>query len=209
MGSPVNILVIEDDSNLRTTIAYNLKREGYAVRAAEDGPAGLNLALDGQSDLVVLDLMLPGLDGFELCRRLRRESNVPILILSARGDEVDRVVGLEIGADDYLTKPFSMRELIARVRAMLRRAQLTRSTPEAGVLRLGDLQIDPARRDVAIDGRLVALKPREFDLLLFLARHPGQVFSREQLLERVWGYDYAGDTRTVDTHVKTLRDKLG
>src|SRR4051794_18268814 len=143
MGWPLNILVIEDDSSLRTTVTYNLKREGYTVRAAEDGPNGLTLALDGQSDLVVLDLMLPGMDGFELCRQLRRQSNVPILILSARSDEVDRVVGLEIGADDYLTKPFSMRELVARVRAMLRRAQLTRLTPEAGVIRLGELQIDP------------------------------------------------------------------
>lgn len=202
------VLVIEDEASLLAAIEYNLRREGYAVLTAAAGPDGLRLALENKPDLILLDIMLPDMDGLEICRRVRRVSGVPILILSARGDEIDRVVGLEIGADDYLTKPFSMRELVARVRAMLRRAQMTVPEPER-ILQVDGLSMDPSRREVIASGASVTLKPREFDLLAFLVRHPGQVFSRDQLLERVWGYDFAGDTRTVDTHVKTLRDKLG
>ncbi|HEY7067443.1 MAG TPA: response regulator transcription factor, partial [Chloroflexota bacterium] len=163
-------------------------------------------------DVVVLDLMVPGIDGLEVCRRLRQRSAVPILMLTARDTEIDRVVGLEVGADDYLAKPFSMRELLARVKAILRRADLDRAAQQPAApdrLALDGLTVYPGRRRVEVDGQAVALKPREFDLLAFLASHPGQVFSRAQLLTHVWGYDFAGDTRTVDVHVRSLRTKLG
>lgn len=206
------ILIVDDESNLRHTVGYNLRREGHEVLEAAGGEAALAVAAAQGVDLVILDIMLPGMDGFEVCRRLRQRSGVPILMLTARDSEVDRVVGLEIGADDYLAKPFSMRELLARVKAMLRRADLDRpgtaSAAEEGVVADG-LTIQFGRRRVIVVGAEVPLKPREFDLLAFLARHPGQVFTREQLLARVWGYDYAGDTRTVDVHVRGLRDKLG
>jgi DNA-binding response OmpR family regulator len=206
------VLIVDDEANLRHTVGYNLRREGYDVLEAADGEAALAAAGARPLDLVVLDLMLPGIDGLEVCRRLRERGPVPILMLTARAEEIDRVVGLELGADDYLTKPFSMRELLARVKAILRRAELSRSTPPPPAptrLALDGLTVDLGRRSAAVGEQPVALKPREFDLLAFLARHPGQVFTRAQLLEHVWGYDYAGDSRTVDVHVRSLRTKLG
>jgi len=208
------ILVVEDEAGLREALAYNLKREGYSVTAVEDGTSAIDCAQRENPDLVILDLMLPGIDGFEVCRTLRKQSNVPILMLTARTEEIDRVVGLEVGADDYLTKPFSMRELMARVKALLRRVRMMReeSRGEAEsttpVLEFGDLVIDTLRREVSLQGRVLALKPREFDLLVFLARHRGQALSREMLLQRVWGWDFIGDSRTVDVHVRWLREKL-
>ena len=208
------ILLVEDESTLLATIAYNLRREGHRVITAADGEAALAAAADGP-DLVVIDVMLPKIDGFEVCRRLRQASAVPILMLTAKTDEVDRVVGLEIGADDYLTKPFSMRELIARVKALLRRrdlikAELERQENAAAGERLGagDLEIDLARHRVTKAGRPVTLTPREFDLLVYLMRHRGHVLSAERLLEQVWGYDQAIDTRTVAVHIRSLREKL-
>jgi len=209
------ILVIEDDQTLLETLEYNLVAEGYQVITAADGLMALDVAHEEQPDLIVLDLLLPGLDGFEVCRILRRDTSVPILMLTARADEVDRVVGLEVGADDYLTKPFFMRELLARVKALLRRVRLIREemAGEQGVpgmeeLVYGDLVIDLGRREVLVRGETLRLKPKEFDLLAFLARNRGLVFSREQLLEKVWGYDHAGDTRTVDVHIRWLRRKI-
>jgi len=210
-----NILVVEDDTSLRETLTYNLKREDYTVQAVGDGKLALGAARKSQPDLVLLDLMLPGMDGFEVCRILRQEMNIPILILTARDDEIDRVIGLEIGADDYITKPFSMRELMARVKAHLRRERLIRQEMDSGqldtspdVLNFEDLSIDPARREVLLRGTPLAMKPKEFDLLLFLAEHHRQALSRQFLLERVWGWDFAGGTRTVDVHVHWLRTKI-
>ncbi|HUG55696.1 MAG TPA: response regulator transcription factor [Candidatus Limnocylindrales bacterium] len=203
------LLVIDDEANLRHTLGYALRQEGHDVLTAEDGERGIEVFRESQPDAVILDVMLPRLDGFEVCRRLRRESDVPILMLTARDTELDTVVGLEIGADDYLAKPFSMRELIARVRAMLRRTR--RGAEEAGPERLeaDGLVLDVPRHRVTRDGEDVALKPKEFDLLQLLMANPGRVLGRDQILARVWGYEYAGDTRTVDTHVKTLRERLG
>jgi len=209
------VLVVEDDLTLLETLEYNLAGEGYQVLTAADGLAALEVARQKQPDLIVLDLMLPGLDGFEVCRILRRETNVPILMLTARTDEVDRVVGLELGADDYLTKPFSMREFLARVKALLRRVRLIRQEMAgeeeeagSGQMVFDDLVIDLNRRQVTIRGRTLHLKPQEFELLVFLARHRGIALSRDLLLERVWGWDYAGGSRTVDVHVRWLREKI-
>jgi DNA-binding response OmpR family regulator len=209
------ILVVEDDLTLLETLEYNLSAEGYEIITAADGLTALEVARAEQPDLVLLDLMLPRLDGFEVCRILRQEMSVPILMLTARTDEVDRVVGLEMGADDYLTKPFSMRELVARVKALLRRVRLIREElaeerARAGAqqLEFGDLVIDLDRRDVLVRGESVGLKPQEYELLLFLARHPGMALSRDLLLERVWGWDYGGGSRTVDVHVRWLREKI-
>ena len=209
------ILVVEDDLTLLETLEYNLAAEGYQIITAADGLTALELAREEQPDLIVLDLMLPKLDGFEVCRILRSEMNVPILMLTARVDEVDRVVGLEVGADDYLTKPFSMRELIARVKALLRRVRLIREelaeTKDQGrpeQLTFDDLVIDLERREVLVRGEPVRLKPQEYELLLFLVRHPGMALSRDLILERVWGWDYGGGSRTVDVHVRWLREKL-
>jgi DNA-binding response OmpR family regulator len=203
------VLVVDDESNLRHTLGYALRQEGYEVLTAENGEDGLEMFRTTKPELVILDVMLPRLDGFEVCRRIRRESEVPILMLTARDTELDKVVGLEIGADDYLAKPFSMRELIARVRAMLRRSRRVSEPDTSEVVEIGGLQIDVPKHRVLKDGVDVNLKPREFDLLAFLMGHPGQVFNRDQILARVWGMDYAGYSRTVDTHVKTLRDRLG
>jgi DNA-binding response OmpR family regulator len=212
---PSTILVVEDDLTLLETLEYNLAGEGYEVVTAADGLTALEVARDEEPDLIVLDLMLPRLDGFEVCRILRRETSVPILMLTARTDEVDRVVGLEVGADDYLTKPFSMRELLARVKALLRRVRLTREemAGEQGVLgrkqlTFDDLIIDLDRREVLVRGESQRLKPKEFELLEFLARHQGMALSRDVLLERVWGWDYSGGSRTVDVHVRWLREKV-
>lgn len=213
------ILVVDDEISLQETLAYNLKRQGYQVEIASDGKVALDMARQTHPDLIVLDIMLPGMDGFEVCRILRQEMNTPVLMLTARDDEIDRVVGLEVGADDYLTKPFSMRELLARVKAMLRRVRLVREEVNAGsapanatstpqLLDFGNLVLDLTRREVRLDGQAVALKPKEFELLLFLAQHRGQVLSRETILERVWGWNYIGDSRTVDVHIRWLREKF-
>ncbi len=210
---PQKVLVVEDEPILLETLEYNLARQGYEVRTAADGLAALELARRERPDVIVLDIMLPGLDGLEVCRTLRREMSVPILMLTARADEVDKVVGLEVGADDYLTKPFSMRELMARVKALLRRVRLIRE--ELGAegkaserLVFGDLTLDLTRREVSRGGQVLHLRPKEYDLLLFLARHRGAVLSRDLILERVWGWDYDGGTRTVDVHMRWLREKI-
>jgi DNA-binding response OmpR family regulator len=213
---PERILIVEDEPALQETLAYNLKKAGYEVQAAGDGRVAVELARKQTPDLIVLDIMLPGMDGFEVCKILRREMTVPILMLTARDDEIDRVVGLEVGADDYLSKPFSMRELLARVKAQLRRTRIVREemaqsalteTPHE-VLKLGNLEIDLTRREAMLEGDPLPLKPKEYDLLVFLAQHKGQMLSREFILERLWGWDFVGDSRTVDVHVRWLRQKI-
>jgi len=206
-GAMKRILVVDDEPTLVATLRYNLEREGYQVITASDGDVGLTLARSDRPDLIILDLMLPAIDGFEVCRLLRREMTVPILMLTAKADEVDKVVGLELGADDYVTKPFSMRELLARVRALLRRAE-TAPAVEMELLAVGDLQVDLRRREASRQGRVLTLKPKEYELLLFLLRNRGRAFTREQLLDQIWGYEFAGDTRTVDVHVRWLRQKI-
>jgi len=201
------ILIVDDEPTLVATLKYNLEREGYQVLTAADGESGLSLARSNRPDLIVLDLMLPVIDGFEVCRILRREMTVPILMLTAKTDEVDKVVGLELGADDYVTKPFSMRELLARVRALLRRAETTPAA-EVEVLTAADLQVDLRKREASKSGQPLTLKPKEYELLLFLLRNRGRAFTREQLLDQIWGYDFVGDTRTVDVHVRWLRQKI-
>ena len=213
---PESILVVEDEPALRDTLSYNLKKDGFAVEAVGDGRSAIESARRLKPDLIVLDLMLPEIDGFEVCRILRKEMITPILMLTARDDEIDRVVGLEVGADDYLTKPFSMRELMARVKAQLRRSRLLREELEKSnaeatsqeKLAFGNLVINLTRREVTLDGSPLALKPQEYELLLFFAEHKGQMLSREFILERVWGWDFVGDSRTVDVHVRWLRQKI-
>jgi DNA-binding response OmpR family regulator len=212
------ILVVEDEPSLQETLAYNLEKQGYEVQAIGDGRLAIEAARARIPDLIVLDIMLPGLDGFEVCKILRKEMSVAILMLTARDDEIDRVVGLEVGADDYLTKPFSMRELLARVKAQLRRTQIIREELEKiktleteephKVLSFGNLSIDQTRREVMLEEQVIPLKPQEYDLLVFFAEHKGQMLSREFILERVWGWDYIGDSRTVDVHVRWLRQKI-
>jgi len=205
-----SILIVEDDQNLLSALKYNLQKEGYGVATAADGAEAIETARRERPELIVLDVMLPKLSGFDVCRILRKEMTVPILMLTAKNEEVDKIVGLEIGADDYMTKPFSMRELLARIRAMLRRAEMVKPQPagEQASLKIGELEIDVARHQVFCKSSPLDLTPKEFDLLVFLARNKGFVFSREQLLEKVWGYDYAGDTRTVDVHIRWLRQKI-
>ena len=207
-----SVLVIEDEENLVEVLRYNLEREGYRVEACLDGAEGLDSARSSHPDLIILDVMLPGLDGFEICRILRRESDVPILFLTARGEEIDKVVGLELGADDYVTKPFSVREVVARVKGMLRRSQSTArdGSPDAAhrVIRAGDLELDLDGHSVTLQGSPLSLKPREFDLLAMLASNQGRALTRDQILERVWGHDYFGETRTVDVHIRWLRGKI-
>ena len=208
------VLVVEDDRTLLDVLKYNLAREGYGVVTATDGARAVELARSEHPALIVLDIMLPSLDGFEVCRILRREMTVPILMLTAKAEEIDKVVGLEIGADDYMTKPFSMRELLARIRAMLRRTEMMKqemlSSKEVApsVVRAGELEPDLARHRVSSGGSILDLSPKEFDLLALLMSNPGRAFSRDYLLDRVWGYDYAGETRTVDVHVRWLRKKI-
>jgi DNA-binding response OmpR family regulator len=201
------ILVVDDEPTLVATLKYNLEREGYQVITAFDGQSGLSLARAERPDLILLDLMLPVMDGFEVCRILRRETTSPILMLTAKTDEVDKVVGLELGADDYVTKPFSMHELLARVRALLRRAQ-TPAAVETEVLTAGDLRVDLRRREAFRGDSALALKPKEYELLAFFLRNRGRAFSREQLLNQIWGYDFVGESRTVDVHVRWLRQKI-
>jgi DNA-binding response OmpR family regulator len=212
------ILVVEDEPSLQETLAYNLRKQGYVVEAVGDGRAAVETARRLSPDLVLLDIMLPGMDGVEVCKTLRREMSVPIIMLTARDDEIDRIVGLEVGADDYIAKPFSMRELMARVKAQLRRTQVIRDevqrlksaetpVPTEG-LTFGDLHINLTRREVTLSGQPLGLKPKEYDLLVFFAQHRGQMLSREFILERVWGWDYVGGSRTVDVHVRWLRLKI-
>jgi len=200
------ILIIEDEPAIVELVTLYLGREGFHVAAAYDGVEGLVAVKMEQPDLIILDLMLPEMDGWEVCKRLRQDTDIPIIMLTARGDDVDKIVGLELGADDYVTKPFNPRELAARVKAVLRRGRVREQAN--GVIRLGELVLDPARREVRIRGELTSLRAKEFDLLQTMARHPGMVFSREQLLNQVWGYDYLGSTRTVDVHVAQLRQKI-
>ncbi|GAB4548965.1 MAG: response regulator transcription factor [Anaerolineales bacterium] len=210
------ILVVEDEPSLQETLAYNLKKEGYQVETVGDGRAALEAARRLKPDLILLDVMLPEMDGFEVARVLRKEMSAAILMLTARDDEIDRVVGLEVGADDYLAKPFSMRELLARVKAQLRRARLLREEFGQSVslemkhetLTFDNLTVNLTRREVLLDGQPLALKPKEYDLLLFLAEHRRQMLTREFILERVWGWDYIGDSRTVDVHIRWLRQKI-
>jgi DNA-binding response OmpR family regulator len=208
------VLVVEDEPTLLETLEYNLARQGYRVITASDGVMAVERARQGQPDLILLDIMLPKMDGFEVCRTLRKEMNVPILMLTARDDEIDKVVGLEVGADDYLTKPFSMRELLARVKALLRRVRLIReemtvaTASEAERMVFGDLTLDLPRGEVRLADRPIPLKPKEYELLVFLARNRGMALSRDLILERVWGWEFAGGTRTVDVHVRWLRQKI-
>ncbi len=202
------ICVIEDEEVIADSVAKRLRAEGFTVEVAEDGPSGIALCDRVRPDLIVLDLMLPGLDGLEVCRRVQRDRPVPVLMLTARAEESDLLVGLAVGADDYMTKPFSPRELVARIRALLRRVE-RRPAPPGDAVRLGTLEIDPAARLVRLDGDIIHLTPTEFDLLALLAVRPGTVFSREQLLAEVWGWRDGSGQRTVDSHVRGLRRKLG
>ncbi len=218
------VLVVEDDETLRDTLEYNLQNQGYRIITANNGYAALELARSQQPDLLLLDLMLPGINGFEVCRILRKEMSLPILMLTARAEEVDKIIGLEVGADDYLTKPFSMRELLARVKALLRRVEMIRDelaaqdetevtrpgmvTSPVKPLTFGNLIIDETRREASIDGQPIRLKLKEFELLLFLARHRGIALSRDLILERVWGWSFDGNSRTVDVHIRWLREKI-
>ena len=201
------IVVAEDDGAIRELLTHHLEREGFSVVAVSDGHSALRAARS-VADLIILDIGLPGVDGYDVARTLRREQReLPIVMLTARADEIDRVVGFELGADDYVTKPFSPREVVARVRAVLRRAGRT-IDPAPQMLRFGRLEIDEAAREVRVDGNDLQLKPREFALLLELAAHPGIALSREQLLQRVWGFDFNGDERTVDVHIRRLRARI-
>ena len=206
------ILLVEDEETLSRALEYTLAKEGYRVLVASDGARGLELARQAKPGLVLLDLMLPKIDGFDLCRILRRETTVPILILTAKVDETDKIVGLELGADDYMTKPFSMRELLARVKALLRRIEMDQA-PQSGqdelaLLMSNGLEVDLARRLARLDQQPLKLRPKEFELLAFLLRNRGIAFTRDTLLERVWGYNFRGDSRTVDVHVRWLRSKI-
>jgi len=209
------ILIVEDEEILQETLSFNFKREGYEVETAGDGVEGLRLARTWQPDLVILDVMLPLLDGFEVCKALRAETDIPILLLTARVEEIDRVVGFEIGADDYITKPFSMRELIARVKTRLKVYHRLSSTVPAkerdepsDEIVVGNLVIDQKRHEIRIDDKVLKLKPKEMDLLCYLVENRGRAVSRETILEKVWGWDYYGGSRTVDVHIRWLRSKI-
>lgn len=203
------ILVIDDDRHVGELVRLYLQKEGYLVAVAQDGVEGLEKARAIHPNLIVLDIMLPKKDGWEVCRELRAITRAPIIMLTAKGEEADKLYGFDLGADDYITKPFSPRELVARVRAILRRAaNVSAEEEEEGVLRFPHLVINIPRFEVEVDGEKVALTPKEFELLKFLAQHPGRLFTREQLLERIWGYDFYGDMRTVDVHIKRLRQKI-
>ena len=204
------MLVVDDDANVVDVVSRYLRREGYQVESAADGRVALERAIAEPPDLVILDLMLPGLDGLEVCRRLRALAPVPVIMLTARGDESDRIIGLELGADDYVAKPFSAKELVARVMAVLRRARGPLSGPGANgpaVFEDGDLRVDVAAHEASLRGEVVPLTPREFELLAFLMRHPRRAFRRDELLQEVWGYRY-GDTSTVTVHVRRIREKI-
>jgi len=208
-GKPQTVLVVEDEASIASFVSLYLKNAGYTVRTASTGTEALSQLQGGDVALTVLDLMLPDIDGIEVCRRIRKTSDMPILMLTARDEDVDKIIGLEVGADDYMTKPFNPRELVARVKSILRRAAPERRERESAQLRHGDLNVDAGRREVKVGDDEVQLAPKEFDLLWELLDHKGLVLTRDQLLERVWGYTFAGDTRTVDVHVRQLRRKLG
>jgi DNA-binding response OmpR family regulator len=203
------ILVVEDESSIASFVALYLKNAGYGVKTAATGGEALTQVEAEKPALIVLDLMLPDIDGIEVCKQIRQSSDVPILMLTARDEDVDKIIGLEVGADDYLTKPFNPRELVARIRSVLRRATPERHARESEVIQHGDLKVDAGRHEVHVGEEEIQLAPKEFDLLWELLDHRGLVLTRDQLLERVWGYTFAGDTRTVDVHVRQLRRKLG
>jgi len=208
-GKTQTILVVEDEASIASFVSLYLKNAGYSVRTASTGGEALTEVVADQPALIVLDLNLPDIDGIEVCRRLRKNADVPILMLTARDEDVDKIIGLEVGADDYLTKPFNPRELVARVKSVLRRSAPDRRELESAQIRHGDLAVDAGRREVHVGEEEIQLAPKEFDLLWELLDHRGLVLTRDQLLERVWGYTFAGDTRTVDVHVRQLRRKLG
>lgn len=208
MNSKTTILVVDDEANIRDLARLYLEKEGYTVATANDGAQALARVAQEEPALIVLDLMLPEIDGWEVCRRVRMDSNMPILMLTARDDDIDKIVGLEMGADDYLTKPFNPRELVARVRAILRRVRAEQGPDADAVRTLGNVALMPGSREVTVDGARIALRTKEFDLLLTLMDHANQVLSRDQLLDQVWGYEFYGNTRTVDVHIAHLRDKL-
>lgn len=201
------ILLVEDEKTLAKALKFNLEKEGFRVEVAFDGEEALNAMSGEEPDLVILDLMLPKIDGYEVCRSIRRSSDVPIIMLTARDEDIDKILGLELGADDYMTKPFNTRELLARIRAILRRT-VQQAAAAKNFIKVGDLQIDVIKHKVTVKGREVALTSREYNLLSLLASNPGKVYSREELLEEIWGDDYSGDVRTVDVHIRHLREKI-
>jgi DNA-binding response OmpR family regulator len=208
-GKAKTVLIVEDEAAIASFVSLYLKKSGYEVKTAITGSEALAQVAAEQPSLVVLDLLLPDMDGIEVCRRLRRSHDVPILMLTARDEDVDKIIGLEVGADDYLTKPFNPRELVARVKSILRRSTPERAQTESAEIRHKDLHVDAGRREVRVGDQEIQLAPKEFDLLWELLDHRGLVLTRDQLLERVWGYTFAGDTRTVDVHVRQIRRKLG
>ncbi len=212
MAEKQKILVVDDDENIAELITLYLEKECYAVLAVHDGEAALKAVPEFAPDLILLDLMLPGMDGYQVCREIRMKSQVPIIILSAKGEVFDKVLGLELGADDYMIKPFDSKELVARVKAVLRRFRIPQaaetSEKQDSAVRYEDLEISLTNYQVLYMGQPVEMPPKELELLYFLASHPNQVFTREQLLDHIWGYEYAGDTRTVDVHIKRLREKI-
>jgi len=208
-GSQQSILVVEDEASIASFVALYLKNAGYVVKRAASGGEALASVAQARPDLIVLDLMLPDIDGVDVCRRIRQRSDIPILMLTARDEDIDKIIGLEVGADDYLTKPFNPRELVARVKSILRRAAPAERRAESRVMKHGELVVDAGRREARVGEEEIQLAPKEFDLLWELLDHRGLVLTRDQLLERVWGYTFAGDTRTVDVHVRQIRRKLG
>lgn len=207
MSGKQKILVVDDDKHIAELISLYLEKEGYDTKEAYDGKEALKEAAEIKPDLVILDLMLPGLDGYQVCTEMRKSSNVPIIMLTAKGETFDKVLGLELGADDYMVKPFDSKELVARVKAVLRRYE-PKQSGDANILRYPDLEINISNYSVSYHGKSVEFPPKEFELLYYLAEHPNRVFTREQLLDQIWGYEYVGDTRTVDVHVKRIREKL-
>lgn len=207
-GLQAKVLVVEDDPNVIELLRLYLQKAGYEVLVAEDGSQAIAAYQDQKPDLVILDVMLPYLSGWEVCRQIRKEGETPVILLTARGESADKILGFELGADDYVVKPFDPQELLARVRAVLRRSRNEKGAAKEGVLHYPGLEVDMNQYRVVVDGETVELAPKEMELLYFLASHPNQVFSREQLLDRVWGYDFLGDSRTVDVHIKNLRKKV-
>jgi DNA-binding response OmpR family regulator len=208
MPAAARVVIVDDDEHIRELATLYLQKDGFDVSSAVDGTSAVELIRATSPSLVVLDLMLPGMSGYDVCRAVRQDSNVPIIMLTARDEDVDKIVGLELGADDYLTKPFNPRELVARVKAILRRAETSAGQGATPVVRVGKLTVDKQRREVRIDGDELALRTKEFDLLATLAENAGIVLTREQLLDRVWGYNFYGETRTVDVHVQHVRARI-
>ncbi len=202
------ILIVDDDKHIAELISLYMMKDGYETEVVYDGREAVRMAESFQPDLILLDLMLPGLDGYQVCTEIRKNSRVPIIMLTAKGETFDKVLGLELGADDYIVKPFDPKELVARVKAVLRRYEHKSEEEDKNVLKFGGLEINLSNYAVAYNGKTLDFPPKEFELLSFLAQHPNRVFTREQLLDRIWGYEYVGDTRTVDVHVKRIREKL-